>query len=167
MQPGFSNTLKWFYSRSTNPKDKKHCLRLLAQIELKGQDPKNSAVSRKYTRKPSTDEQATLKRPLSAQVATRTKVNFQSDLTRPKTGVARESTSKLVGYAQKSSQSTSTEQATRAENKFSTYQHQLELVDRLSRPKTAKRLTYTTHTRTDPRPKSAMATIGNLIYHLS
>ncbi|XP_039265884.2 uncharacterized protein LOC120341444 [Styela clava] len=156
VQPQFSDTLKWFYKRTVNPKDKEHCLRLLAQIELKGEEVNKAKASFQPTCGSATGgERVTSKRPSSAKVPAN-RVGFATHVGRPKSA-----------FQEKKSlrEFSKTDEEPNLKNDLkekSSYQKQKESIHRLSRPKTTNLANNQQHS--DHRPKSAMAAIGGKRY---
>lgn len=137
MKPEFADTLQWFYGRALNPKDKEHCVRLLAQIHLKQEeDSKISklAVQGQSFKKPQTPSQ----RPFSATNQTKPKFATKLQETRPRSAIP--------------TQSREAEDQTK-----SSYQLQKESINRLSRPKSTK---PSVQFQQKYRPRSAMASVG-------
>lgn len=151
MKPEFSDTLKWFYRRALNPKDKQHCLRLLAQIQLKQEDAKKQKSTL-------TVHGQSVKTPTAPQRPSSAKVFGEKTVSppyreRPKTASPGKKIS--VEFAANTTQFP----VPRKEEKGkSTYQRQKESIARLSRPKTARQVSQ--HYQSASRPKSAMAAIG-------
>jgi len=143
LQPKFEDTLKWYYERTTNQQDKERCLDLLSKFQQK----KKGDVK-------------TVGRPSTAQGLQRQHQHIQADAkSRPKS--ARPDSGKDQPPA-----------TAEIKTKKSAYQRQVEFVNRLSRPQTAKsdslkyRISYdrSQEYKACPRPKSAMANLGLLMF---
>ncbi|XP_076816528.1 uncharacterized protein LOC143462296 isoform X2 [Clavelina lepadiformis] len=141
LKPGFSETLKWYHKRTKNPKDREYCAKLLYQLE--GDNSKPQSKSSK---------------PRRVQSAAPRSNGVSFDLTKREKNPPRPpKDSQQIATAKKS--------VPQADERKLAYQSQLNSVNRLSRPKTAKAAVRPPTTeksvcRNTTRPKSAMANIG-------
>ena len=140
LRPGYADTLKWYYRRAKSSQDKEHCLKLLTKLEVQKRAEKQQRLSKE-------------KRPKTASLQVSAK---------PKSSEKQVEKPKIPTPPQEKLKTKEAEEKIK-ETKTTTYQQQLAVSQRLSRPKTVRYSVEQQKQSTETlqkRPKSAMADIG-------